>query len=224
MPLAEAAIAGMAIGASISNCPCIAEFQFMGFSYSALDQIINHAAKFKQRTCGKITCPVIFRMPYGGKILAPEHHADTTEMYYLATPGIRVYIASTPILSKQLLIEASKSTDPVIFLEPTAMYHKQVDNEACNFHIKDGARVLRNGSDITIISYGNITYDIQNMLMSDSSNLSIEHIELFRLKPVPTEIILNSVRKTGRCLIAHDTNQEFGPSKEIANLLYSTLA
>ena len=157
------------------------------------------------------------------KILAPEHHADTTEMYYLATPGIRVYIASTPILSKQLLIEASKSTDPVIFLEPTAMYHKQVDNEACNFHIKDGARVLRNGSDITIISYGNITYDIQNMLMSDSSNLSIEHIELFRLKPVPTEIILNSVRKTGRCLIAHDTNQEFGPSKEIANLLYSTL-
>ena len=121
-PLAESMIGGLAVGMAIMGLKPVAEFQFMGFIYPAMDQIVNHASRIRNRTRGKMSCPLVFRAPYGCGIRAPEHHSESTEALFAHIPGLRVVIPSSPARAYGLLLAAIRDPDPVIFLEPARLY------------------------------------------------------------------------------------------------------
>src|SRR3990167_4714381 len=155
-PLAESMIAGLAIGMSTQGLKPIAEFQFMGFIYPALNQIISHAARMRNRTRGRLSCPLVFRAPFGGGIRAPEHHSESTEALFAHIPGLQVVIPSSPRRAYGLLLAAIRNPDPVIFLEPKRIYRlvKQPvidDGEALPIGT---CFILREGDDLTLISWG----------------------------------------------------------------------
>ena len=139
----------------------VAEFQFMGFIYPALDQIINHAARFRNRTRGRLHCPLVFRMPYGSGIHAPEHHSESTEALFAHIPGLRVVIPSSPARAYGLLLASIRNPDPVIFLEPTRLYrlNKQKVVDTGDALPLDQSFILREGIDITLISWGSMLYE-----------------------------------------------------------------
>ena len=156
MPLSETLIAGMAVGMATQGLKPIAEFQFMGFMYAGLDQIINHASRFRNRSQGSITCPVVYRMPYGGGVRAPEHHSESMEALLCHIPGLRVVSPSSPASAYGLLLAAIENPDPVIFLEPLKQYHtlKENVNMDGNSLPLDQASVICEGKDITLIAWG----------------------------------------------------------------------
>src|SRR5579872_4842918 len=160
-PLAESMIAGLAIGMAIEGLKPVAEFQFMGFIYPALDQIINHAARIRNRTRGKMHCPVVFRTPYGCGIRAPEHHSESTEALFAHTPGLRVVIPSSPSRAYGLLLASIRNPDPVIFLEPSRLYRSTRETIADDGTALalDRAFVVRAGSDITLVAWGAMTVE-----------------------------------------------------------------
>ena len=155
-PLAESMIAGLSIGMAAQGLKPVAEFQFMGFSYPALDQIINHAVRLRNRTRGRLTCPVVFRTPYGAGIHAPEHHSESTEAIYAHTPGIRVVIPSSPARAYGLLLAAIRNPDPVIYLEPSRIYRavkQTVVDDGVALPL-DRCFILKEGVDLTLVSWG----------------------------------------------------------------------
>ncbi len=222
-PLAESMIAGVAIGMATQGLKPVAEFQFMGFSYPALDQIINHAARLRNRTRGRLHCPLVFRMPYGAGIHAPEHHSESTEALFCHIPGLRVVIPSSPARAYGLLLAAIRDPDPVIFLEPTRIYrlHKQRVADEGEALPLDKAFLLREGQDITLISWGAM---LQETLAAAESlhqkGLSAEVIDLATLKPFDIQTIVHSVRKTGRCVIVHEAARFCGVGAEVAAQIY----
>src|SRR5476651_185849 len=155
-PLAESMIAGLAIGMAIEGLKPVAEFQFMGFIYPALDQIINHASRIRNRTRGRLTCPLVFRTPHGCGIHAPEHHSESTEALFAHIPGLRVVIPSSPLRAYGLLLAAIRNPDPVIFLEPTRLYRwakQEVPNNGKALPL-DTCFTLRVGTDVTLVTWG----------------------------------------------------------------------
>lgn len=231
-PLAETMLAGVAIGMAVEGLKPVVEFQFMGFMYSGLDQIINHASRMRNRTRGRLTCPIVYRTPYGCGIHAPEHHSESTEALLAHIPGLRVVVPSSPARAYGLLLAAIRDPDPVVFLEPTRIYRliKQevVDNgEALPL---DRCFILREGEDVTLISWGAL---IQETLQAADAlaqqNISAEVIDLATLKPLDMATILASVEKTGRCVIVHEAARTCGIGAEISariveNNLLSLLA
>lgn len=218
-PLAESMIAGLAIGMATQGLKPVAEFQFMGFSYPALDQIINHAARFRNRTRGRLQCPLVFRMPYGAGIHAPEHHSDSTEAIFAHTPGLRVVIPSSPARAYGLLLAAIRNPDPVIFLEPTRLYrlHKQEVADTGKALPLDKCFLLREGKDITLISWGAMLQETLMAADSISKNgFSADVIDVATLKPLDSDMLLSSVEKTGRCIIIHEAARFCGVGAEIA--------
>jgi 2-oxoisovalerate dehydrogenase E1 component beta subunit len=160
-PLAESMIAGLAIGMAAQGLKPVAEFQFMGFIYSGLDQILCHAARLRNRTRGRLHCPIVFRAPFGGGIRAPEHHSESTEAMFAHIPGLRVVIPSSPARAYGLLLAAIRNPDPVLFLEPKRIYRlvKQDvpdDGEALPL---DKCFILREGTDITLVTWGASTHE-----------------------------------------------------------------
>jgi 2-oxoisovalerate dehydrogenase E1 component beta subunit len=222
-PLAESMIAGIALGMATQGLKPVAEFQFMGFSYPALDQIINHIARLRNRTRGRLHCPLVFRMPYGAGIHAPEHHSESTEALFCHIPGLRVVIPSSPARAYGLLLAAIRDPDPVIFLEPTRIYrlHKQrVADEGVALPL-DKAFLLREGQDITLISWGAMLQETLAAAESLHKNgLSAEVIDLATLKPFDIQTTVNSVRKTGRCVIVHEAARFCGVGAEVAAQIY----
>ena len=219
-PLAESMIAGLAIGMATQGLKPVAEFQFMGFSYPALDQIINHAARLRNRTRGRLHCPLVFRMPYGAGIHAPEHHSESTEAIFAHIPGLRVVIPSSPARAYGLLLAAIRNPDPVIFLEPTRLYRlnkQKVEDTGVALPL-DQCFVLREGSDITLISWGAMLHE--TLLAADrllkEKGLSAEVIDVATIKPLELNTILTSVEKTGRCVIIHEAARYCGVGAEIA--------
>jgi pyruvate dehydrogenase E1 component beta subunit len=219
-PLAESMIAGLAIGMATQGLKPVAEFQFMGFSYPALDQIINHAARLRNRTRGRLHCPLVFRMPYGAGIHAPEHHSESTEAIFAHIPGLRVVIPSSPARAYGLLLAAIRNPDPVIFLEPTRLYRlnkQKVEDTGVALPL-DQCFVLREGSDITLISWGAMLHE--TLLAADrllkEKGLSAEVIDVATVKPLELNTILTSVEKTGRCVIIHEAARYCGVGAEIA--------
>lgn len=218
-PLAESMIAGMAIGMASYGLRPVTEFQFMGFSYPAFDHIINHASRLRNRTRSRLTCPAVFRAPFGGGIHAPEHHCESTEALYAHIPGLRVVIPSTPEKAYGLLLASIRSPDPVFFLEPKRIYRavKQEvadDGEALPL---DRCFVTREGRDITLVSWG------ASMKETDAaaeqlaqSGIEAEIIDVATIKPLDMDTILASVEKTGRCLIVHEAARAGGVGAEIA--------
>ena len=218
-PLAETLIAGMAIGMASQGLRPVAEIQFMGFIYPTIEQMICHATRLRNRTRGRITCPMVLRAPYGGGIHAPEHHSESTEAIFAHMPGLRVVIPSSPLRAYGLLLAAIQDPDPVVFLEPKRIYRmmKQEvpdDGEALPL---DVCFQLRDGSDVTLVTWGAMTHEtLQAAEQLEAEEISCDVIDVATIKPLDMETILNSVAKTGRCVIVHEAARTCGVGAEIA--------
>lgn len=218
-PLAEALIAGIAVGMSTQGLKPIAEIQFMGFIFSTLEHIACHASRMRNRTRGRLHCPLVIRAPYGGGIHAPEHHSESTEAMFAHIPGLRVVIPSSPKRTYGLLLSAIRNPDPVIFLEPKRIYRasKQelIDNgESLPL---DVCFTLREGSDITLITWGAMVNDtLKAADQLQQQGVGAEVIDVATIKPLDIETILCSVEKTGRCVIIHEAARSFGVGAEIS--------
>lgn len=218
-PLAEAMIAGLAIGMAAQGLKPVAEFQFMGFIYPAVDQIINHAARLRNRTRGRLSCPLVFRAPFGGGIRAPEHHSESTEALFAHMPGIKVVVPSSPARAYGLLLGAIRDPDPVVFLEPKRIYRlvKQDVPDTGEALPLSTCFTLREGKDVTLISWGASMHEtLQAADQLASSGIHADVIDLATIKPLDIETILASVGKTGRCVIVHEAAQTGGVGGEIA--------
>lgn len=218
-PLAESMIAGVSLGMAAQGLKPIAEFQFMGFIYPALDQIINHVARLRNRTRGRLTCPLVFRTPYGAGIHAPEHHSESTEALFAHIPGLRVVIPSSPARAYGLLLAAIRDPDPVIYLEPSRIYRLFKQNVPDNGEALplDTCFVLREGSDVTLISWGAMLHETLAAAKTlAAQDISAEVIDVATIKPLDIETILASVQKTGRCVIVHEAPRTCGVGAEIA--------
>ncbi|KVT36003.1 alpha-ketoacid dehydrogenase subunit beta [Burkholderia ubonensis] len=231
-PLAESGIAGAAIGMAAMGLRPVAEIQFTGFIYPAIDHILNHAARLRHRTRGRLSCPLVLRSPCGGSIHAPEHHSESPEALFAHIPGLRVVMPSSPARAYGLLLAAIRDPDPVIFLEPTRLYRLfrqpvEDDGEALPL---DTCFTLRDGADVTLVSWGAALQEVQaaaDQLAQDG--VMAEVIDVATLKPLDVDTILASVAKTGRCVIVHEAPRTAGLGAEIAAViaergLYSLLA
>ncbi|MDN5872483.1 MAG: alpha-ketoacid dehydrogenase subunit beta [Nitrococcus sp.] len=221
-PLAEGLIAGMAVGLAAQGLRPVAEIQFMGFSYPTLDQMISHASRLRNRTRGRLSCPMVLRAPYGGGIRAPEHHSESTEALYAHIPGLRVVIPSSPGRAYGLLLAAIRDPDPVVFLEPARIYRlsKQEvadDGEAMPL---DVCFVVRDGTDITLVTWGAMIHEtLQAADRLAEEGISAEVIDAATLRPFDAETLLESVAKTGRCVIIHEAPRSGGFGAEIAAIV-----
>lgn len=221
-PLAEGMIAGVAIGMAAQGMIPVPEIQFMGFIYPTVDQIINHAGRMRNRTRGRLSCPMVLRAPYGGGIHAPEHHSESTEALFAHMPGVRVVIPSSPARAYGLLLAAIRNPDPVVFLEPKRIYRLNKQNVEDNGKALplDVCYTLRQGSDITIVTWGAMTFEtLKAVDQLAKSNISCEVIDLASISPIDSETILESVEKTGRLVIVHEAARSCGVGAEIAAIV-----
>lgn len=221
-PLAENLIAGLAVGMSTQGLKPVAEIQFMGFIFPVLEQIISHAARMRNRTRGRLNCPLVVRAPFGGGIHAPEHHSESTEALLAQVPGLRVVIPSSPARAYGLLLAAIRSPDPVIFLEPKRIYRavKQPVEDNGQALPLDTCFTLREGGDITLISWGAMvkeTLEAADALAQEG--VSCEVIDVATLNLLDRDTLLASVGKTGRAVIVHEAPRHGGMGAEIAATL-----
>lgn len=217
-PIAEAGIVGMAAGMAIAGLRPVAEIQFMGFLFPAYDQIISHIGRMRNRTRGRFTCPLVIRMPYGGGIHPPEHHSESTEAILVHTPGIQVVVPATPYDAKGLLISAIRSPEPVIFLEPKRVYRalrQEIPDEQYTVPLGK-ARVVQEGSDVTLIAWGAMVHEVmQAAEQLSAEGVCPEVIDLRTLSPMDVPAIIASVEKTGRAVVAHEAARTCGLGAEI---------
>jgi pyruvate dehydrogenase E1 component beta subunit len=218
-PLDETTIAGLTVGLAAQGMKPIAEAQFDGFMYPMVDHIICHAARLRYRTRGRMSCPMVLRVPWGGGIRAPEHHSEANEAIFTNVPGLRVVMPSSPQRAYGLLLAAIRDPDPVIFFEPKRIYRQYKeevpdDGEALPL---DVCFVLRDGSDVTLVTWGSQvkeTLEAADALANDG--ISAEVIDLATVKPLDFDTIHESVKKTGRCVIVHEAPRTAGFGAEIA--------
>lgn len=218
-PLSETLISGASVGMAAQGLIPVAEIQFMGFAYSTIDQILNHAARMRNRTRGRLSCPMVLRAPFGGGIRAPEHHSESTEALFAHIPGLRVVIPSSPIRAYGLLLAAIRDPDPVVFLEPKRIYRlakQEVPNNGGALPL-DVCFVLRPGSDVSVVTWGAMTHEVMAAAerLADQ-DVSVEVIDVATIKPLDMKTILESVEKTGRCVIVHEAALSGGWGAEVA--------
>ena len=221
-PLNESGIVGTAIGMSLYGLKPVVEIQFMDFIFPAFDQIVSDLAKFRYRTGGAYTCPMVIRAPYGGGIKGASYHSQSGETHFVHTSGLKVVVPATPYETKGLLISAIRDDDPVIFFEPKRLYRalkEDVPEEAYTIPIGE-ARIMEEGSDVSLISYGPmIQTALEAIEIVKKEGTSVELIDLRTLSPLDSETIIKSVKKTGRVVIAHEAPKTLGMSAEIAALI-----
>jgi 2-oxoisovalerate dehydrogenase E1 component beta subunit len=218
-PLDETTIAGVAVGMAAQGMKPVAEAQFDGFVYPMVDHIVCHAARFRTRTRGRLTCPMVLRVPWGGGIRAPEHHSEANEATFTNVPGLRVVMPSSPGRAYGLLLAAIRDPDPVIFFEPKRIYRQYKEEVADDGEALplDVCFVLRDGSDVTLVTWGaqvKETLEAADALAADG--ISAEVIDVATLKPLDFDTIHESVKKTGRCVIVHEAPRTAGFGAEIA--------
>ena len=223
-PLAEAMIAGMAVGMAAQGLKPVAEIQFMGFIYPALDQIVSHASRLRNRTRGRLTCPMVLRAPFGTGIRAPEHHSESTEALFAHMPGVRVVIPSSPVRAYGLLLSAIRDPDPVVFLEPKRNYRairQEVEDNGEGLPL-DRAFVTRPGTDVTLITWGASALETWNAAgeLADEA-IDCEVIDLATVSPLDKDTVLESVSRTGRAVIVHEAAVSGGVGAEVAAVLAS---
>jgi pyruvate dehydrogenase E1 component beta subunit len=220
-PLAESGIVGTAIGLAMRGYRPVCEIQFDGFLYPAFDQIVTQLAKLTARHEGTQSFPVVIRIPYGGHIGAVEHHQESPEAYFAHTAGLRVVSPATPHDAYWLIQDAIASNDPVIYLEPKSRYwHKgPIDTTAAGAQMGQ-ARVVRQGSDLTLIGHGAMVSVMhQAAEIAQSEGVSLELIDLRSLSPIDYDTILDSVRRTGRAIVAQEAPGNASVGSEIAATL-----
>lgn len=218
-PLAESMIAGISIGMAAQGLKPVAEIQFMGFTYPALDQIISHASRLRNRTRGRLSCPLVIRTPYGAGIHAPEHHSESTESLFAQIPGLKVVIPSSPARAYGLLLASIRDPDPVIFLEPSRIYRlfkQNVEDDGVALPLET-CFVLKEGTDMTLVSWGAMLQETLAAAKTLAQNgIDAEVIDVATVKPLDMKTILASVEKTGRCIIIHEAPKACGVGAEIA--------
>ena len=221
-PLSEALFAGLAVGLAAQGFRPVVEYQFMGFIYPAIDQVIGHLSRLRNRTRGRLSCPAVIRAPYGGGIHAPEHHSESTEALFAHMPGLRVVIPSSPKRAYGLLLAAIRDPDPVIFLEPKRIYRairEPFDDDGAAAAL-DRCFVLREGDDVTLVAWGAMippTLAAADRLAGEG--IAAEVIDVATLKPLDREMLAASVGRTGRCVIVHEAALTGGFGGEIAACL-----
>ncbi len=219
-PLAEAGIIGTAIGMALYGFRPVPEIQFADFIYPAFDQIVNELAKMRYRSGGQFTCPVVIRTPYGGGIRGGHYHSQSPEAYFVHTPGLKVVIPSNPYDAKGLLIAAVRDENPVIFMEPKRVYRAaRGEVPEGEYSVELGrAKVIKEGSDVTILTYGAMVYPVleASEAAETEDGISSEVIDLRTLMPYDIETILASVKKTGRVVIVHEAPRTCGFGAELS--------
>jgi len=220
-PLAESGIMGTAIGLAMAGMRPVPEIQFEGFLGPAYDQLVNHAARYRTRSRGAITIPLTVRVPVGGGIHAPELHSDSPEAIYAHHPGLKVVMPSTPYDAKGLLLSAIRDPDPVVFFEPKRVYRSfREDVPEDDYTIPIGqAKVVAEGTDVTVVTWGAPVFQCLAAMDELPEDASIELIDLRTIYPIDMETIVESVRKTGRCVVVHEAPKTAGLGAEIATLI-----
>jgi pyruvate dehydrogenase E1 component beta subunit len=217
-PIAEAGIAGICVGLALAGWRPIAELQFDGFSYPALDQVIGHVAKYRTRTRGRVAMPIVIRIPSFGGIRGKEHHGESPETYYAHTAGLKVVVPSTPLDAYALLSASIADPDPVIFLEPKSRYWPKEEGDLPS----DGpglgtARVLREGDACVLISYGAMVHrclEAADALAAEGVGCRV--LDLRSLVPLDVGAIADAVRATGRAVVVHEAPRTLGMAAEIS--------
>jgi pyruvate dehydrogenase E1 component beta subunit len=219
-PLAEAAIVGTSIGMALYGLRPVCEIQFSGFAFQCFHQFENHAARYRMRTQGRFHVPMVVRMPFGGGVRALEHHSESEEQFYAHVPGLKMVIPSGPRNARALLVSAIRDPDPVIFFEHKALYHasrEEVPDEPEALPL-GRARIVREGSAITLIAYGamlRVAQDAAEALAREDRS-EAEVIDLLTISPLDRETLVGSVSKTGRAVVVHEAPRSFGAGAEIA--------
>ena len=218
-PLAEGLIAGMAVGMAAEGLRPVAEIQFAGFAYTAIDQLLNHAGRLRHRTQGRLSCPMVLRTPCGAGIHAPEHHSESPEAMFAHIPGIRVVSPSSPAKAYGLLLAAIRDPDPVVFLEPSRLYRRsreEVADDGAPLPL-DTAFVAREGTDVTLIAWGAMVHEA--LAAADrlaAEGVFAEVIDVATLKPIDMDTVLASVRKTTRCVVVSEAPRTASLASEVA--------
>ncbi|MCX4539174.1 alpha-ketoacid dehydrogenase subunit beta [Streptomyces sp. NBC_01565] len=218
-PLAEAGIVGFAVGLAMGGFRPVVEMQFDAFAYPAFEQIASHVAKTRNRTRGRMTLPMVLRIPYGGGIGGVEHHSDSSEAYYVHTPGLKVVAPATAEDAYWLLRDAVRDPDPVVFLEPKKLYwsKEEVDLERRDAPPLGRAVVRRQGRDATLVAYGpSVPVALDAAEEATREGLDLEVVDLRTLVPFDDETVTASVRRTGRCVVVHEAQGFAGVGAEIA--------
>jgi 2-oxoisovalerate dehydrogenase E1 component beta subunit len=217
-PLAEAAIAGVSLGLCLAGWRPVAEMQFDGFSYPALDQVISHVAKYRYRSRGRQPVPMVIRIPFAGGIGAAEHHSESPEAYYAHTAGLKVVVPSSPVDAYHLLRASIADPDPVIFFEPKSRYWSKEEGELNGSgSLPIGkARVVREGTDCTVVAYGAmVARSLQAATRATQEGTELEVIDLRSLVPLDLETLAASVTKTGRAVVVHEAPMTAGFGAEV---------
>lgn len=217
-PLSESGIMGSAIGLAMGGMRPVPELQFEGFMGPAFDQLVNHAARYRNRTRGEITVPLTLRVPWGGGIHAPEFHSDSPEAIYIHNPGLKVVCPATPHDAKGLLLSAIRDPDPVVFFEPKRVYRsyrEQVPEEEYLIPIGK-AKLVQEGTDVTVITWGAQLFQCLEALDNLPEDVSVELIDLRTLNPLDYDAIVQSVEKTGRCVVVQEAPKTCSLGSEIS--------
>lgn len=221
-PIAESAILGTAIGMAMAGLKPVVEMQFSGFSYLMMHQLEGNASRMRTRSRGQFTVPLVVRMPYGAGVRALEHHSESKETYYAHTPGVKVVIPSTPSNAGPLLKAAIEDPDPVIFMEPKRSYRSFKEKvEPGGAYGIGKADVLAKGEDLTLISWGAMMRDSLKAaeVVKDQMGASLEIIDLITISPIDAAAVIESVKKTGRCVVVQEAQKTLGPASEIIALI-----
>jgi pyruvate dehydrogenase E1 component beta subunit len=223
MPLSESLFCGLAVGLGAQGFRPVVEFQFLGFLYAGLDQLVNHASRLRNRTRGRLSCPMVIRSVWGGGIGAPEHHSEATEALLAHIPGLRVVMPSSPARAYGLLLAAIADPDPVVFLEPARRYRsmrEEVVDDGLVLPL-DRCMILRPGDDLTLVSWGATIGEVLEAaeVLATNDKVQAEVIDVCTVKPLDTDTILSSVARTGRCVIVHEAARTGGVGAEIAAVL-----
>jgi len=221
-PLAESGIIGTSIGLCVAGFRPVAEIQFLGFLYPGVNQLLAHAARYRNRSRGRFHVPMVVRSPHGAGIHAPEHHSEAYEAMLVNAPGLKVVIPSDPYDAKGLLISAIRDEDPVFYLEPTRLYRafRQEVPEGEYVVPLGKAAVKREGTDVTILAYGamvRVALEAAEKLALEG--VSAEVVDLRTLNPLDLDTVLESVRKTGRAVVVHEAPRAVGFGAELAALI-----
>ncbi|MBI2547340.1 MAG: alpha-ketoacid dehydrogenase subunit beta [Candidatus Aenigmarchaeota archaeon] len=216
-PLAEVGIISVAIGMAIAGMKPVTEVQFDGFSLPMLDQLYNHAGRMRKRSQGKYHVPLVLRIPHGGGIRALEHHSESLETFFTHIPGIKVVAPSGPYNAKGLLVSSIRDPDPVVFLEPKRVYRaikEEVPEEEYEIPLNK-AEVVQEGSDITVIAWGAMQKIVREAIEQLNGKYSIEIIDLLTLYPLDRNTVIDSVKKTGRCVVVQEAPRTCGYGAEL---------
>jgi 2-oxoisovalerate dehydrogenase E1 component beta subunit len=216
-PLAESGIVGMAVGMAMNGMRPVVEMQFDAFAYPAFEQVVSHVAKMGNRTQGAVRLPMVIRIPYGGGIGGVEHHCDSSEAYYVHTPGLTVVAPSTPQDAYCLLRAAIEFPDPVVFLEPKKLYWSKADVDTSLTAEIGAARVARAGSDVTLIAYGSsVPVALDAAAAAEAEGRSIQVVDVRTLTPFDDATVMAAVKSTGRAVVIAEASGFASVAAEIA--------